>query len=150
MSPGSAVRRPQSCHTEWGDFTGRLRTNASIRAAAWYHSLLVPLWPSPKPRLKRLRKSPMRCRSERLTARCGEPDNVFSPSEAVSWFRGAKGHRGLKRPATQTLIGSGVTEGWRLQARKPGMAVEPAYSATAFRLIPRSLTSISLPAFRER
>ena len=56
----------------------------------------------------------------------------------------------LKRPATQTLIGSGVTEGWRPQARKPGMAVDPAYSTTAFRLLPRSLTSISLPAFRER
>ena len=51
---------------------------------------------------------------------------------------------------TQTLIGSGVTEGWRPQARRRGMAVDPAYSTTAFRLLPRSLTSISLPAFRER
>ena len=79
-----------------------------------------------------------------------EEESRTTFSAPLKLFRGAKGQRGLKRPATQTLIGSGVTEGWTPQARKPGMAVDPAYSATAFRLLPRSLTSISLPAFRER
>jgi hypothetical protein len=47
---------------------------------------------------------------------------------------------GDRRPTAFAAIGM-------LSPDQFGMAVDPAYSTTAFRLLPRSLTSISLPVF---